>query len=120
MRVSAQEFRDHVAKPSKYRNQPIVLDGIRFASKLEARYFSQLKLREKAGEVFYVELQKRYPLIGPDGLLVATYVADFVFWDQRESRQRIVDLKGIETDVFKIKKKLMKSLLGLEVEIIKK
>lgn len=120
-RLSAEEFRNAISgKPkSKYRNAPIEIDGIRFASKKEAQYFVNLKLMERTGDVYGVELQKRYALIGPDGALITTYVADFVYWDQREKRHRIVDVKGVETDVFKLKRKMMRSFLGLEIEVIK-
>ena len=120
-RISAEEFRQAMAgKPkSKYRNEPITIDGVRYDSKREATYILNLRLREKEGEVYGIELQKRYALIGPDGLLITTYVADATFWDQKEKRFRIIDVKGVETAVFKIKKKLMKSLLGLDVEIVK-
>lgn len=35
-------------KPSKYRNQPTEINGIRFASKKEARRYQDLKLLERA------------------------------------------------------------------------
>jgi|SRR5690606_10790449 len=106
-------------KRSKFRNVPVVIDGIRFASKREGAYYCELKLREKAGEVGGVELQRRFALLGKDGMLICTYVADFCFWDHVEDRFRCIDVKGVETDVFKIKRKLMKSCLGIDVEVVK-
>jgi hypothetical protein len=41
------------AKPNKYGNQPVTVDGIRFPSKKEARYYEQLKLRQHAGDILY-------------------------------------------------------------------
>jgi hypothetical protein len=124
MNMTIEEFRAQIlgkAKPSKYRNVPVMIDGIRFASKLEGQFYGNLKLREKAGEVHGVELQKRYPIIGPDGLLITTYVADFVYWDQILKRMCIIDVKGMPpTPAFNIKKKLMKSLLGINVEVVRK
>lgn len=120
-RISAAEFREGAAKPkaSKYRNVPTVVDGIRFASKREAAYYSELKLREKAGEVYEIELQRRYALTAPNGMLLATYVADMVFYDAVQRKTRVVDVKGKETDMFRLKRKMMRGLLGIEVEIVK-
>lgn len=103
----------------KYRNQPVVIDGIRFDSKREAAYYGELKLREKAGEVGGVELQKRFQILGPTGVLVCVYVADFAFWDHREDRFRIIDVKGVETKEFKLKRKMMRAFNGIEIEVVK-
>lgn len=120
-RISAAEFREAQTKPkrSKYRNVPTVVDGIRFASKREAAYYSELKMREKAGEVYEIELQRRYALTGPTGILMATYVADMVFYDAVQRKTRVVDVKGKETDMFRLKRKMMRALLGIEVEVVK-
>lgn len=118
-RISAAEYRKAPGKRSKYRNVPMEVDGIRFDSKKEAAFYSMLKLREKAGEVFEVQLQRRYALTAPNGMLMTTYVADFAFYDDLQKRTRVVDVKGYETDVFKLKRKMMRALLGIEVEIVK-
>ncbi len=119
--LSRQQLRAAIApkKRSKYRNEPVVIDGIRFDSKREAAYFAALKLREKAGEVGGVELQKPFPILGPKGELICTYRADFAFWDHKEDRFRVIDVKGVETDVFKLKRKLMRAFKGIEIEVVK-
>lgn len=120
-RISAAQFKAQASKPkrSKYRNVKTTVDGIKFDSKREAAFYCELKQREKAGEVYEVQLQRRYALIAPNGMLMATYVADFVLWDEREKRTRVIDVKGVETEVFKIKRRMMLALLGIEVEIVK-
>lgn len=117
-RMSAAEFRTR-PKKRKYRNTPVVVDNIRFDSKREAAYYGELKLREKAGEVGGVELQRRFALIGADGTLITIYVADFCFFDHVADRFRCVDVKGYVTREFTIKRRLMKSLLGIDVEVVK-
>lgn len=119
-RMTAAEFQAQAGKSrSKYGNKKTVLDGIRFDSKAEAAYYAQLKMREKAGEVTAVELQRPFPLLSPTGELMATYKADFAFWDNREGRFRVIDVKGFETKEFRLKRKMMRGLLGIEVEIVK-
>ncbi|WP_395451167.1 DUF1064 domain-containing protein [Aminobacter sp. UC22_36] len=119
-RMTAAEFRREKAKPkrNKFGAKRTVLDGQTFDSKAESDYYAVLKLREKAGEVSGVEMQRPFALIGPDGLLIATYRCDFAFWDHVEDRFRVIDVKGVETPVFKLKQKLMKSLLGINVEVV--
>lgn len=104
---------------TKYKAQPVEIDGIRFASKLEGRFYSNLKLLERAGEVVNVELQKPF-IITIKGKLVCTYRSDFAFWDMREQRERIVDCKGVDTPVSKLKRKLVEALHGIEIELVRK
>jgi len=106
-------------KKRKYRNEPIVVDGIRFDSRREAAYYAELKRREKAGEVGGVELQVPFPILGPAGELICTYVADFVFFDHVADRLRVIDVKGGETRDFRLKKKLMKVMKRIDVEVVR-
>lgn len=113
---------EEAAKPrktNKYRNVPTVVDGVRFASKREAAYYAELKLREKAGEVYEIELQRRYALTGPTGKLFATYVADFVYYDALMKRTRVIDVKGYSTREFETKRKAMYAILDIKVEVVK-
>lgn len=102
---------------NKYRAVKTAIDGITFDSKKEARYYSDLKLLERAGEVTDVELQKPFA-ITINGVLVCTYRADFSFYDTREKRPRVVDVKGMDTPVSKLKRKLVRAQYGVEVEIV--
>lgn len=119
--LTRQEAKAILSKPkrSKYNAQKTVVDGIKFDSKREAEYYAELKLREKAGEVVGVELQRAFALIGNNGMLIATYKADFCFWDNIADRFRCIDVKGVETKDFKLKKKMMLGLLGINVEVIR-
>lgn len=101
---------------NKYGNKATIVDGVRFASKAEARRFGELRLLERAGAISDLKLQPRYPL-KVNGQLVCTYVADF---SHTEGDQLVVtDVKGVETDVFKIKRKLLKALHNIEIRVVK-
>lgn len=120
--ITREQYLNAVAKPkrkNKFGAKRTTVDGITFDSKREAAFYVELKLRERAGEVAGVELQRRFALLGHDGSLICTYVADFCFWDHVADSFRCVDIKGVETDVFKIKRKLMKACLGIDVEVVK-
>ncbi|PAM73166.1 hypothetical protein CEK00_04785 [Stenotrophomonas maltophilia] len=86
-------------KRSKYGNVVTMVDGIRFDSKREARYFEQLKLRQQAGEVHY--WLRQVPMHLPGG---TKYVLDFLVF-LRDGSVDFVDVKGRETKEFRIKKR---------------
>lgn len=94
---------------NKYRNTKVVIDGIRFDSKAEGRRYQELKLLLRAGKIFDLKLQPRFLLI--EGFKKngktwrkTEYVADFSYIEN--GRRIVEDVKGKETDVFKIKHKL--------------
>jgi hypothetical protein len=97
---------------NKYRNKPIVVDGIRFPSRKEATRYAELKLMERAGLVSNLRLQVTYPL-EINGVKVCSYRADFVY---RENGKEIVeDSKGFKTDIFRLKSKMMRAAYGIEI-----
>ena len=94
---------------SKYHAEPCVIDGIRFASKLEGRRYQQLKLMERAGEIFDLTRQNKYSLHAPNGTVVGYYVADFVYMRGKDMRGKVVieDAKGVLTPLCRWKLKHM-------------
>ena len=122
--ITAEQFQqliaecDAEAKRSKYGNKPIVIDDIWFQSTAEGNYYQQLKVRMKAGEVSGYLHQVPFPVV-IDGLPVCDYIADFVVY-YPDGREEIIDVKGVETDVFKLKRKLLKATSGLDIILIKK
>lgn len=118
-------------KPNKYRAKATIVDGIRFASKGEADRWCLLKLRERAGEIKGLERQVTYRLYGvrvncehdDSATEVAKFIADFRYWEKdgpSNLREVVEDFKGVETPVFKIKRRLMKACHGIEVSIVRR
>ena len=101
----------------KFRNVPTEIDGIRFASKREAKRYCDLKLLERAGEIKALRLQPRYPLT-VNSLHVATYVGDFEYVESKSGRIVTEDAKGVKTRDFVNKAKLFHALYGREVVCI--
>lgn len=101
------------SKPSKYRNQRIVVNGVLFASKREAKRYGELLLLVKAGEVRDLRLQVPFDLIVRD-IKVCRYVADFVYTTPT-GRTVVEDVKGMRTPVYELKKRLMFACLGIGI-----
>lgn len=105
---------------TKYHSRSIVVDGIKFPSHREARRYRELKLLERAGEIRDLELQKKYVLIPaqkkPSGGTerACTYTADFVYRDST-GREVVEDAKGMHTQQYVIRRKLMLWVHGIEV-----
>ena len=121
-RMSASEYHTRgskAEKPRKYRNEPVIVDGRRYASKREAAYCEDLIRLEKAGRIGGLELQKRFPILAPNGEVICVYVADAAFWDHDQGRFRVIDVKGVVTPEFKLKRKMMRALKGIEVEVVR-
>ena len=95
----------------KYNARKTVVDGITFDSKKEAQRYSELKLMEKAGEIFYLELQPRFLLQDKFRYKGAAfrkveYIADFRYTDKTGATV-VEDVKGYKTETYNIKKKLL-------------
>lgn len=96
---------------SKYHAKKTVVDGITFDSKKEAQRYAELKLLEKAGEISNLKLQPVFelqPMFSKNGKTYRgiTYIGDFMYWVVGGSQWVIEDVKGVQTEVFKIKRKL--------------
>lgn len=104
--------------PGKYKNTKVKDDGYTFDSKAEHNRYCELKLRRSIGEICNLIIHKRYPIV-VNGEKVCTYIGDFEYQDQ-QLRLHVEDVKGVETDVFKLKQKLMKVVNGIDIELITK
>lgn len=97
---------------SKYNAKKVEVDGIKFDSKAEAEYYLHLKEKVDNGEIRSFErqirmtLQEGFYLEGIKGKVRdITYVVDFVV-TKSDGSITYIDVKGIETDVFKLKRKM--------------
>lgn len=108
------------AKPSKMGNKKVTIDGIKLDSQREAKRYGELKLLERAGEIsdlrtgVYFVLAPAAKLHGEKATKPALrYKADFVY--MRNGEQIVEDAKGFQTPVYRTKKHLMKTVLGIDV-----
>ncbi|MED2007030.1 DUF1064 domain-containing protein [Brevibacillus borstelensis] len=101
---------DQQPKRSKYKNKKTVVDGITFDSKAESEYYLVLKEMLAAGEIKDMRLQPVYVLQekcvrNGKKLQAITYKADFEVLHLNGTLE-VIDIKGEETEAFKIKAKM--------------
>lgn len=94
---------------SKYNNKKTQVDMYIFDSILEARRYKQLALLKKANKISNLELQPHFLLqegFRKNGKTYRKieYIADFQY--EKNGQVVVEDVKGKETEVFKLKRKL--------------
>lgn len=102
---------------SKYRNVQTEYNGFKFMSKKEAEYAMQLDFMKKAkaprDRVLSWVPQVPFQVI-LNGKKICKYIADFKV-EYADGRTEIVDVKGVRTDVYRLKKKLVEAQYGIEI-----
>ncbi|RYY79950.1 MAG: DUF1064 domain-containing protein [Moraxellaceae bacterium] len=109
------------AKPSKYKNQKIEIDGHTFDSKKEGKHYQGLKLLERTGQIQDLQLQVVFVLVDSvvlDGRKkpAMRYIADFVYF--KDGLKIVEDVKSKATrrlPAYRQKKHLMASVHGIEI-----
>lgn len=108
-----KELNFQVTKRSKYRNVKVEVDGIKFDSKKEAKYYGKLKMLKLSGDVQEFTLQPRYDF-KLNGVNLGFYKADFlVIW--KSGKVQVTDCKGFRTPVYQLKKKLLLAIHGITI-----
>jgi hypothetical protein len=97
---------------NKYGAKRTTIDNLTFDSKHEAKRWTELKLLERAGQITDLLRQVKFP-IAVNGHPIGLYVADFAYI---EKGQRVVeDSKGVRTDLYRWKRKLVKAVHGVDI-----
>jgi len=111
-----------IHKKTKYNNKITELDGIKFHSRKESMRYGQLKLYEKGGLISDLRLQVSYELIPKLVINGKTeraikYIADFVYFDTVHKVEIVEDVKGMITDIFKLKYRLMFQVHNIQIKL---
>lgn len=104
---------------SKYHARKTTVDGITFDSRREADRYLVLKCMEEDGLISDLRRQVRYELVPAfdvDGkhYRPVYYVADFVY--REDGREVVEDVKGMRTDVYRLKSKLFARRYGMGIK----
>lgn len=110
------------AKRGKYGNKAVEYQGMTFDSKKELKRWLELKAMEEAGEIRELDRQVKFvlaPAVQLDGRTkpALRYFADATYW--RDTVFVVEDTKSSATrksDVYRVKKHLMRSVHNIEVQ----
>lgn len=122
--IDAAQYRERYGQTAndlvprnKYSNEPIEVDGIRFASIAEARRYRDLTRLRDAGEIAELETHPRFEL-AVNGVLIGRYSADFAYLDLSTGRRIVEDVKSSATAKrrdYVLRRKLMLAIHGIAV-----
>lgn len=122
---------------SKFHNEPVTIDGVRYDSKNEYRRWCFLKMMEQAGEISNLRYHVNFELIPAitreevvhsktkDKVVTKTvqraryYEADFVYTVTKTGEEVVEDFKGQETDLFIFKAALFFYIYKKPIRIVK-
>lgn len=96
----------------KFKAKPCESDGIKFGSKAERAYYHRLQAMQKAGEVAFFLRQVPFDLPGN-----TKYFVDFQVFHS-DGTITFIDVKGMSTPMFIMKKKQVEDLYPIEIEVV--
>lgn len=103
---------DKKSRNSKYNSYTVKIDDITFDSIMESRFYCRLLEMQAEGKIKSFTMQTAFELqpkfkdkFSKKAVRAIMYIADFVVTDSN-GQTIVVDVKGKETDVFKMKKKM--------------
>ena len=107
------------AKQNKYHNTKVIYEGKKFDSVKEKNYYIKLQLLESYEMITDLKRQVKYEIqpsyeINGRKVRAITYVADFTYKD-KEGKRHIIDVKGMKTEVYKLKKKMFEYKYNIEI-----
>lgn len=105
---------------NKFHAVKTTVDGITFDSKREAKRYCELKLLQTAGEISELNTQPVFRLSVPDATSggvaeVCKYIGDFRYVKNGQVVVEDVKSKPTMTPIYRLKKKLMRALHGIEI-----
>lgn len=104
---------------SKFNAKKVIVDGIKFDSEVESKYYAHLKRLKSMGEVEHFELQPSFVLQDKFTKHGKThkpiiYKADFKVWFS-DGTVKVIDVKGMKLPEFKLKEKLFAKKFDTEL-----
>lgn len=107
--MQRHNMRRRAPSVSKYGNKKVEIHGHKFDSKKEANYYLYLLGEQQADRVTMFLMQA--PIALPGGV---KYIVDFVVF-RADGTVEWIDVKGMRTDVYKLKKRQVEELYPLTI-----
>lgn len=98
----------YASSGNKYGAKRTEYDGVLYHSKREAQYAQELDLRQKAGDILH--WRRQVPIaLKVNEKLICKYILDFIL-TYPDGTIELVEVKGYETAVWKLKRKLLEAI----------
>ena len=103
---------------SKYGNRKTVYNGIKYDSAAEAKQAFELDVLKGAGEI---DWHRQHSItLKVNDIVICRMILDFCVVDLRTERRYFIEVKGMETAVYKLKLKLLKACLpDIDLRIVR-
>jgi len=108
---------------SKYKNRKVETPDGTFDSVKEYSRWQELKLLQRAGEIYDLQRQVPFVLIPTQkddrGKVIereVRYIADFTYREKCGNRLVVEDTKGMKTKEYILKRKMMLYRLGIRIQ----
>ena len=109
-------------KRNKFGAKKTEFMGMKFDSKWEAERYGQLWKMQENEKIRDLDRQVRFNIVINEQK-ICSYIADYTYYKPNEDGVDefiVEDAKGVETDVFRLKKKLMLAVNNIDIKISKK
>lgn len=120
----AEAFQAPPSKRAKFGNKKTYCAGIMFDSGHEANRYLELKALMELGDIRDLELQPKYGIFACElstgkGIEVASFKADFRYFDVKADRMCVEDAKSDGTKgetAYRLRKKIVEACHGITIE----
>lgn len=102
---------------SKYKAKKIVVDDIKFDSIRESERYLELMFLKRTGLIKNINLQPKFNF-SINGKHIFNYFADFQYFDIKQNKKIIEDVKSKATaknPTYRLKKKLIEAEYGITI-----
>lgn len=103
-----------IRRTAKYNAHRLTIGGESFDSQMEYSRYKMLQLLERSGDIRNLKRQPRFDLV-VNGVKVGYYKADYEYDLTTTGAHIVEDCKGFKTPVYRLKKKLVKALYGIDI-----
>ncbi len=108
-------------KVNKYHAKRVQVDNIWFDSKRETARYAELKMMQECKCIAKLQIHPVFPIPQSGYPLphICDVELDFKYWSIAEDRYVYEDVKGKDTPMSRLKRKLVEAFYSIKVEIVK-
>lgn len=108
---------DHTRTPNKFNAVKVEIDGYTFASKAEAKRYTELKLQRDAGLISMLDVHPVFPL-EINGVYIGRFTPDFSYTTGTGCQIVVEDVKGgraTKTEAYSLRKRVFQACYGIKL-----